>query len=70
VTHGHDGSDVMRNATKAAMRTGNWSPAKQEFAHRVTRSGTLVKDQASKKSAAGSSQPSFHAPDQPSHKRT
>ena len=58
VKRGHERSDVMKNANSAATRIGNWSPAKKEFAHRVTGSGTLGEDQISSKSTAGGRQQS------------
>src|SRR5258708_38797208 len=56
VKRGHERSDVMKNANSAATRMGNWSPAKKEFAHRVTGSGTLGEDQISSKSTSGDRQ--------------
>lgn len=35
-------SPVMKSADSAANRTGRWSIAKQDFAHRVTTSGSYV----------------------------
>jgi hypothetical protein len=35
-------SSVMKSADSAANRTGRWSTAKQDFAHRVTTSGSYV----------------------------
>jgi hypothetical protein len=35
-------SSVMKSADSAANRTGRWSTAKQDFAHRVTTSGSFV----------------------------
>jgi hypothetical protein len=35
-------SSVMKSANSAANRTGRWSPAKQDFAHRVTTSGSFA----------------------------
>jgi hypothetical protein len=58
VKRGDERSDVMKNANIAATRIGNWSPAKKEFAHRVTGSGVLGEDQISSKSKGGDRQPS------------
>jgi hypothetical protein len=35
-------SSVMKSADSAANRTGRWSVAKQDFAHRVTTSGSYA----------------------------
>jgi hypothetical protein len=35
-------SPVMKAASSAAARTGSWSPAKQDFAHRVTTSSSMA----------------------------
>jgi hypothetical protein len=35
-------SSVMKSADSAASRTGRWSTAKQDFAHRVTTSGSYT----------------------------
>lgn len=35
-------SSVMKSADSAANRTGSWSIAKQDFAHRVTTSGSYA----------------------------
>jgi hypothetical protein len=35
-------SSVMKSANSAANRTGRWSTAKQDFAHRVTTSGSYA----------------------------
>jgi hypothetical protein len=45
-------SVVMKSASKAASRTGRWSPAKQDFAQRVTASGSFAQKTAA--SAVGS----------------
>jgi hypothetical protein len=50
-------SSVMKLASSAATRTGSWSPAKQDFAHRVTTSGSVANKatNATAKSVAASS---------------
>jgi hypothetical protein len=40
-------SAVMKAASSAATRTVNWSPAKQDFANRVTASGSMAQKAAS-----------------------
>jgi hypothetical protein len=40
-------SSVMKSAISAVTRTGSWSVAKQDFAHRVTTSGSVANKAAS-----------------------
>lgn len=35
-------SAVMKSASSAATRTGSWSSAKQDFAHRATTAGSVA----------------------------
>jgi hypothetical protein len=50
-------SSVMKSANSAATRIGSWSAAKQDFARRVTTSGSVANKAASAntKSMAASS---------------
>jgi hypothetical protein len=45
----NQGSGVMKTASSAAARTDSWSPARQNFAHRVINAGSF----AQKSAAAG-----------------
>jgi hypothetical protein len=40
--HHDQKSSVMKSANSAVTRTGSWSSAKQDFAHRVTTSGSVL----------------------------
>jgi hypothetical protein len=52
----HEKSEVMKNASNAATRIGGWSPAKKEFARRVTSAGASGSDQISLQSKSGGHQ--------------
>jgi hypothetical protein len=42
----NQGSVVMKSASSAATRTKTWSPAKREFAQRVTSSGSFTQQKS------------------------